>query len=231
MAKSRMINTTFWSDSFIQNLNIADKLLFLYLLTNEHTDICGIYEISIKTMAFESGLPIDTLRKSIDRLSKVNKINFVDNWIFIKNFQKHQQCNPKVQRGIEIGIERVPKAIYDRLCIDYEGLSHSNPNSNPNSNSNSKSKYMGVLDFENFWNLYPNKKNKKKAMTIFLKLKKSLLPEILKALEAQKQSEDWLKDGGQYVPHPTTWLNGEQWKDEIKLKNIKKDPYANIPTL
>ena len=38
---------------------------------------------------------------------------------------------------------------------------------------------------------------------------------ILRAVEAQKKTKDWLKDGGQYVPHPASWLNGERWQDEI----------------
>ncbi|MNY63023.1 hypothetical protein D3C86_1999290 [compost metagenome] len=29
-------------------------------------------------------------------------------------------------------------------------------------------------------------------------------------------SHDWLKDGGKYVPMPTTWLNGRRWEDEVK---------------
>ena len=35
-----------------------------------------------------------------------------------------------------------------------------------------------------------------------------------KALEVQKQSQQWRKDGGQYIPMPATWLNGRRWEDE-----------------
>lgn len=134
MAKNRIINTSFWSDAFVQELNPTDKLVFLYLLTNEHTDICGIYEISIKTMIFETDLSKDSLLKSIDRLRKANKINMVDGWVYVKNFSKHQQNNPKVQRGIEIGKSKVPLDIMNRLCINYDRGPHSNSNSNSNSN-------------------------------------------------------------------------------------------------
>jgi DNA replication protein DnaC len=33
-------------------------------------------------------------------------------------------------------------------------------------------------------------------------------------LEKQKVSTEWLKDGGQFIPHPATWLNGRRWEDE-----------------
>jgi len=29
------------------------------------------------------------------------------------------------------------------------------------------------------------------------------------------QSESWNRDGGRYIPHPSTWLNGRRWEDEL----------------
>ena len=141
-----MVNTRLWSDPFIQDLKAEEKLLFLYLLTNEHTNIAGFYEISLNTISFETGIKTDRLSKAIDRLSESKKIDFIDGWVCIKNFVKHQKANPKIKRGIEIALGEIPKEIIDkakaidRLSIDYETLSHLNPNSNPNSNSNSNSK-------------------------------------------------------------------------------------------
>lgn len=34
------------------------------------------------------------------------------------------------------------------------------------------------------------------------------------ALERQKRSRDWTKEGGQFVPYPATWLNQRRWEDE-----------------
>ena len=48
-----------------------------------------------------------------------------------------------------------------------------------------------------------------------LKADSALLDKLLNALERQKQSPAWKKDGGQYIPHPATWLNGHRWEDEI----------------
>ena len=38
---------------------------------------------------------------------------------------------------------------------------------------------------------------------------------ILAGIEKQKQSAQWTKDGGQFIPHPATWLNGCRWEDEM----------------
>lgn len=71
--------------------------------------------------------------------------------------------------------------------------------------------------FENFWAEYPRKTDKKKSREIWMKLKPSdeLVKTIMLAIQSQRKSEGWTKDGGKYIPHPTTWLNGERWSDEL----------------
>lgn len=97
MAKNRYIQTRFWSDPFIQEMDNVNKLFYLYLLTNEHTSISGVYELSIKTMEFESGIPEKQIRKAMDSLSKTKKAYFFNNFVFITNFIKNQANNPKVK--------------------------------------------------------------------------------------------------------------------------------------
>lgn len=72
--------------------------------------------------------------------------------------------------------------------------------------------------FPKFWALYPRKQDKAKALKAWTKLKVTdeLFNLIAKGLAAQVVSGDWLKDGGKYVPMPTTWLNGKRWEDEVK---------------
>ena len=38
--------------------------------------------------------------------------------------------------------------------------------------------------------------------------------EVMAGLEAARASDQWTRDGGRYVPHPATWLNGRRWEDE-----------------
>ena len=40
---------------------------------------------------------------------------------------------------------------------------------------------------------------------------------LLTAIEKQKESAQWSKDNGQFIPHPTTWLNGRRWEDEVSV--------------
>jgi len=72
--------------------------------------------------------------------------------------------------------------------------------------------------FLTFWECYPLKVKKPKALAAFQKLKpdRALLDCILAAIERQKQSRTWRKDNGQFIPHPATWLNNRQWEDSMQ---------------
>ena len=70
--------------------------------------------------------------------------------------------------------------------------------------------------FQFFWECYPLKVKKPKALEAFLKLKpdRTLLDRMLEAIGRQKKPP-WRKDNGQFIPHPATWLNNRQWEDSI----------------
>jgi|688.fasta_scaffold167928_1 uncharacterized protein YdaU (DUF1376 family) len=72
--------------------------------------------------------------------------------------------------------------------------------------------------FEEFWKTYPNKSAKVEAQKSFNKIKPdhALLAKIISAVEAFKKSAKWTKDGGAYIPHAATWLNGKRWEDEVQ---------------
>lgn len=78
-----------------------------------------------------------------------------------------------------------------------------------------KTKPPPSVEFEAFWQAYPNKVAKAAAAAVFAKIDPSpeLLREILAAIAVQKTWPKWVKDGGQYIPHPSTWLNQRRWED------------------
>ena len=68
-------------------------------------------------------------------------------------------------------------------------------------------------DFDKFWAAYPKKVGKQSARKAFDKVKVPVKT-LVTAVERQKCSSQWSTDGGQYIPHPTTWLNQGRWEDE-----------------
>lgn len=62
--------------------------------------------------------------------------------------------------------------------------------------------------FESFWSAYPKKVGRPAAVKAFRAAKlNGHLPEVLADVEAKAASPAWTKDGGQFVPHPATYLN------------------------
>jgi hypothetical protein len=70
--------------------------------------------------------------------------------------------------------------------------------------------------FDAFWAVYPKKVGKDAAWRAWQKRRPSaeLLAQITAAIAWQVKQDAWVKDAGQFVPHPATWLNRGQWDDE-----------------
>ena len=78
--------------------------------------------------------------------------------------------------------------------------------------------------FDRFWDAYPKKVAKPVAEKAFQKLNPSekLWKQIISDVDARKTSRDWTKDGGQYIPNPSTYLNQRRWEDEIQTVKAKE---------
>lgn len=82
-----------------------------------------------------------------------------------------------------------------------------------------------ILSFESFWKVYPKKQSKKKALEIWKKLNPNteLIKKILIHIEQAKISIEWTKDNGQFIPHPSTYLNQARWEDELTIVKDWRD--------
>jgi hypothetical protein len=76
-----------------------------------------------------------------------------------------------------------------------------------------------VEGFEAFYAAYPRKAKPKDARKAWDKLKPDadLQAKILAAIEAQRASPQWQKDGGQFIPYPATWLNAGEWANQVAI--------------
>ncbi len=123
MSTQRMIKDSFWTDSYIAELDPSEKLLFIYLLTNPLCNIAGIYEIQLRRIAFDTGFDVDMVNKILSRFAKDGKILRSDEWILIVNHAKHQSYkNPNVTEGIRRIIELLPDKV--KALKGFERLSH-----------------------------------------------------------------------------------------------------------
>jgi hypothetical protein len=72
--------------------------------------------------------------------------------------------------------------------------------------------------FNRFWEVWPKKRSRGQAWKTWKSIAPdcSLTDRIIAAVGTAKETWDWRKKGGQFIPYPATWLRGEGWEDEYE---------------
>jgi uncharacterized phage protein (TIGR02220 family) len=176
MGVKRIVDTSFWTDSKVDDFSPEDKYFMLYLMTNPFTTQLGIYSISIKQVAFHLGYSVEAVSVLIERFeNKYGVIIFSKdtNEIAIKNYLRHsiikggapvRDCLIKEMKKVKNKelIARVFSHIKDcealnetvkRLISEYEEkngvLRYSNENDNENDNDNDNENEVSYPDTHN----------------------------------------------------------------------------------
>ena len=75
MARYRNVSTSFWEDNkIVDDFTPEDKYIYLYCMTNPHTNLCGCYEISLKQIAYETGYNTDSVERLLKRLDMTHEV-------------------------------------------------------------------------------------------------------------------------------------------------------------
>jgi uncharacterized protein YdaU (DUF1376 family) len=98
------------------------------------------------------------------------------------------------------------------------------PQGNSSSAFSSEKKDIRSRRTDVFWTTYPKKRNKGQAEKAWASLKPDdvLLGTMLNKLDQAKQTADWQKEQGKYIPYPATWLNAKGWEDEYQPSRRKE---------
>jgi hypothetical protein len=258
MSKLRSVSTAFWSDPFIEDLSANEKLLFLYFITNDKTNMLGIYEVSIKKISFDTGLNSEIINSSLKKFELLCKVRYVNNHIILVNYIKHQKFNPNMKKSAVDVYNSLPEDIkilgintlekteqgFETLCKGFGMVRKDEAKVETKDEAKDKDEIeiFNVLDLEifeaeiieysftDFWELYPNKTNKKLAEVKFNKLtkeQKNLVEYHLPLFVANKPFKEY------NYPHATTYLNQDRYKDEIttNLKTQENERLKQISTM
>ena len=185
MGIKRIVDTSFWTDGKVDEFSPEDKYFMLYLLTNPFSTQLGIYEISIKQVAFQMGYSMDAVKVLIDRFE--NKYGVIiyspdTNEIAIKNFLRHsivkggspvRDCLIKEMKGVKNkeliarvfshikGYEKLNETVKN-IIAEYEEkngtIKYSNEKDKDNENENDVSYSVSYNDTYNDSSPLPQKK-------------------------------------------------------------------------
>lgn len=217
---NRIIKESVCTSDSIDQLGWFEEVLFYRLIVN--CDDFGRFDgrtavIKNRLFPLKDNLTLKNVEAAINKLARVGLVTPYESggkpFLFLPTWNEHQSVRAKRSKFPE------PEIICNQLQADESKCprnpiqSESNPIRNPNPNACDARE----ADFDKFWSAYPRKAgSKQKARQAFEKVDVPL-EVLLRAIETQKRSPQWTKDGGQYIPHPTTWLNGRRWEDDIPV--------------
>jgi len=90
MANYRPILVQIWKDPDFQEFTISEKLIFIYLFTNESVSESGVYRLTFKTIKNITDVPIPTIERAITETFKKRIVYDQENSIiWVKNFLRY----------------------------------------------------------------------------------------------------------------------------------------------
>lgn len=173
----------------------------------------GQFVTSLDHLSKQTDLTVKQVRTALDHLIGTGEVAS-------KSYSKYRvitvvKYDVYQDEGKQNGSQRASKGQAEGKQGASEGQQYKKDNKEIKEKGNNNTS----CPFDRFWSVYPRKEAKAKAKVAFEKIKpdEELLLKMIDAVEKQKKTDQWTRDGGQYIPHPATWLNQRRWEDEIPV--------------
>lgn len=235
MAQKRMFDKkVVESDKFIDLPNSSKALYFMagmdaddkgFFQPRKLQKMCGFSDDDFKILiakgffiTFQSGVMVVTDWNKNNWLDsrRITETEYTDELNLLKLINQRYEFKEN---------NELAKPLLSENSIDKNSIEYNIYNICPNKTKDDPTK-IEILDdvdikFEQFWNLYPKKEKKKDTLKWFKSHKpnQELFDKILDGLEKQKKSRQW--SNKQYIPLPSSWLNGERWEDELTKEEFE----------
>ena len=197
----------------------------------------GQFATSIRFMARKFGWSDNRIRRMLNRLQGARMVNTVTDTgqtvISICNYDQYQNPDFEANTGSDTGTNtgtntNKKKGIEERerkgKNPPYGRVAESDPIFGQNgSGQNGSADQYAKTHFDEFWKRYPRKVKKQAAEKTYLrKVVAGASPTAI--LDGLKNYLPVWKARGdpEYTPHASTWLNAEQWTDELPDPEAEK---------
>lgn len=174
---------------------------------------------------------VDILEKAIKVFKELNLIEVLDSgaifMLDIQNYIGKSSDEADRKRAYRNQIETEKNILLEDKCPDkcQTNLSNIKDRDKDITKDIDIDKNIYKQNFEKFWKAYPKKRDKGNAEKWFKKNNPSeeLTEVMIKQVERFKDTNDWKKQDGQFIPYPTTWLNAKMWEDEFETDTEKEE--------
>jgi hypothetical protein len=224
--KTRIIHTKVWQDDFVVDLSPIQKLIFFYYITNDNIGLTGIYEVTDRQVAFDTGVTKAQIQEVKALFQKKKKILFYKNWVYIVNATKlNGYIGEKLQKAIKKEKSFIPDTVLEMFNTLLEGVDMVSDTSDTSINHKSEIinqkegivKGKQILDDQTFQATLEEK-----------------FPEKDISLEIEKM-KDWLASSGgvkkDYAAFARNWLRNSYEKKSLGvLEEIIIRPPTEVQT-
>ena len=239
MARIRTIKPEFWLDEDLSELSCETHMFAAALLN--HCDDEGYFKANPKLLHAQifalrelDGSVTDFV-KSLEGAGYLSCFTGADGKLYgqVINFNKHQSINKATASKIK-GLKQITQQSGSCPVVLPSGKERKGTGNREQGKEQGTGKgNTNIAQFPNhskmfddFYAEYPNKKDRKRAKVVFEKFKpdEQLFEKIMSGLKNQIA---WRSSHppGQFLPewkHPSTWLNGENWQDELEEPSLKQ---------
>lgn len=228
----RSIKPEFWRSDDVNEMTIEDRLLFIGLWSyvddngvgiDRHSSICAdlfAHDLSVS--------PHDTLKRVQNGLSRLHSLGVIvrysvesKDYLEIVNWSKHQKIN-RPSPGRYPTSDGVKAKTHEPLTDDSLSPHESsvpgtgeqgNRGTGEQGNRNTSRKRDGYPEeFEEFWQVYPKRADKRAALKAWEKAVGRATPEeIIAGAEAYRDDPN---RAAAYTKNGATWLNADSWGND-----------------
>lgn len=222
MAK-RFTATEKWDDPWFHQLTNDMKLAWLFLL--DKCDHSGMWNVNEPLMQFHLGFtpsPSDFMGRVVEHSP--------EKW-FVPKFVSFQYGELSLENRVHISV--LSKLRKEGLCKDLISPLLGAKDKDKEKESLKEEKRGEVWrgerrdtkSFLSFWSAYPKRRSKGEAFKAWRALDPSeeQVRVILDAINRATKTADWLKDSGQFIPFPATWLRARGWEDDLATTKPTKE--------
>jgi hypothetical protein len=213
-----MTKDTFY---FQHDCNARSDRKMVNLIMKHGMEGVGVYWCIVEMLYEEGGyLPLEYERITFELRTNYELVKSVIHDFSLFNFDEKQLWSDSVLFRLK---ERSNKSEKAKESISKRWEYERNTNvirqySSRNTKKKIKEKDIYSEIFLQFYNAYPRKTAKALAWKAWKKHNGNLPPldDLISKINEFKNTDDWKKENGKFIPHPATWINGKRWEDELK---------------
>jgi hypothetical protein len=118
MANYRQIHVSIWKDEWFLELEPDEKLLFIYLFSNESASLSGLYKLALKVICFETCLEKAFVLKTLKKFEQADKVYYREGVVWVKNMAKYNKGSAKVELRVIADVNNVPDCELKRMYFE-----------------------------------------------------------------------------------------------------------------